>query len=215
MLVASALLIGVASLPVPAVAQSGQPAARRGTPSIAVIDVGYLFKNYKLFSNTMDDIKKRFEEFEAEARDRQDKIRQMAERLKAAPAGSQEYRNLEEQIADATTKLRLDMGRKQKERVEDEAKIYHNAYKRVEWEVQRFADRYGIDLVVRFNSEQMDPSKPESVLQGINRFVVFHRGLNITDQIVASLNGGSPPVPPGGEQQQAQQPHIPGGSRTR
>jgi Skp family chaperone for outer membrane proteins len=209
-LAASVLWIGVVSTPVPAWAQAGQPAARRSSPSIAVIDIGHLFKNYTLFSKAMEDIKADFEQFEKEARERQDQIRKMAENLKATPAGSPEYRNLEEQIAAATTQLRLDMGRKQKERVEEEAKIYFNAYRRVEWEVQKFADRFGIDLVVRFNSEQMDPSKPESVLQGINRFVVYHRSLNITDQILKNLNDQAGPAPG-----TAIKPPIPGATGPR
>ena len=38
-------------------------------------------------------------------------------------------------------------------------------------------------------SEQMDPAKPQSLLQGINRFVVFHRSLNITDHILRDIDG--------------------------
>ena len=59
--------------------------------------------------------------------------------------------------------------------------------------VQRFSDRYQIDLVVRFNSEDMDVGKPETVLQGINRIVVFQRSLNITHHILDELNRGTPP----------------------
>jgi Skp family chaperone for outer membrane proteins len=203
MLMASVMLIGVAALR----AQNGAPngAVGSGSTSVAVIDVGYLFKNYKAFSQAMDDIKRDFEEFEKRVGEQRASMTQKAERLKSLPAGSAEYRQLEEELADATTKQRLEIGRKQKERVEKEAKIYFNAYRRVEWEVQRFADRFGIDLVVRFNSEQMDPAKPETVLQGINRFVVFHRSLNITDHIVGNLNTQVLAEPA-----ENNRPHVPG-----
>jgi hypothetical protein len=44
----------------------------------------------------------------------------------------------------------------------------------------------------------MDPTKPESVLSGINRFVVFQRQLNITGHILDEMNRGTPDVIPGG-----------------
>jgi hypothetical protein len=57
-----------------------------------------------------------------------------------------------------------------------------------------------VDLVVRFNSEKMDPGKPESVLQGINKFVVFNRDLDISNNILQLLEAQTPPAPGPGTQ---------------
>jgi Skp family chaperone for outer membrane proteins len=179
---------------------------------VAVIDVGYIFRNLERFKLAREDINGDAAQFQEEIRDRRAGLAQKAEQLKTTPAGTPQYTQLEEQLANADTQLRLDMARKQKERVEKEAKIYFNAYKEIEEEVRRFADRYGIDLVVRFNSENMDISKPETVLQGINRFVVFQRSLNITNHILDELNRGTPPPGTPG----ISSPQIPrGGTRTR
>ena len=62
---------------------------------------------------------------------------------------STDYKILEERIAGDQTKLRLDMARKQKERIEQEAKVYFNAYREVEDHINKFATTYGIDLVLR------------------------------------------------------------------
>ena len=43
-------------------------------------------------------------------------------------------------------------------------------------------------MVVRYQSEPMDPNKRESVLKNINRIVVFQRDLNITHHILQELN---------------------------
>ena len=56
-------------------------------------------------------------------------------------------------------------------------------------EVEYFAQRQGIDLVVRFNSGQIDPQDRKSVLEGVNRAVVFQQRLNITGHILNRLNG--------------------------
>jgi Skp family chaperone for outer membrane proteins len=184
-------------------ATNSRPAA--GT-SVAVIDIGSIFRNHQRFKKYMDDIKKDFDDFEGYARQQQDVIKQKTDQLKTLPPGSPEYRTMEEQIAEMHTKLRLDIGRKQKERVEQEAKVYFNAYREIELEVNRFADRYGIDLVLRFSSDDMDPAKPESILQGINRFVVLQRNLNITNHVLDELNRKSPPS----EMSRQQPPQIPG-----
>jgi hypothetical protein len=43
----------------------------------------------------------------------------------------------------------------------------------------------------------MDPAKRESIMQGINRFVIYQNRLNITDLILDTLNRGTPAASPG------------------
>ncbi len=38
----------------------------------------------------------------------------------------------------------------------------------------------------------MDPTKRESIMQGINRFVVYQDRLNITDIVLDMVNRGTP-----------------------
>ena len=83
---------------------------------------------------------------------------------------------------------------KRKEFMEAEARAYFNAYTQIVDEVTAFAERYRIGLVLRFNSEQIDPSDPQTVLQGVNRAVVYQDRLNITPQILEQLNRGSVPA---------------------
>ena len=169
-------------------------ASKQGT-SVAVIDVGYIFKNARRFKQTMEDIKLADEKFQEELVRRRDAINASIQKLQQMQKGDPNYKLLEEQIAGDQTKLRLDVARAQKERIEKEAKVYFNAYKEVEDHITKFSGRYGIDLVLRFNSEAMDPTKPESVLSGINRFVVFQRQLNITGHILDEMNRNTPDRP--------------------
>jgi Skp family chaperone for outer membrane proteins len=203
--VAGALLIGICLAQGQAPGQQAVAPRAASGGRVAVIDIGYIFRNHTRFKDAMENIKQDYENFEKYVREQQATLGQKTEKLKATPTGSSEFARLEEEIAEAGTKLRLDMGRKQKERIEREAEVYYNAYSEIEWHVQRFADRYGIDLVVRFNSEKMDPGKPESVLQGINKFVVFNRGLDISNNILnllkdqtaprGEVQNGSPQIP--------------------
>ena len=173
-----------------AVAQGG--ASARPT-SVAVIDINFIFKHHQRFKQAMDDIKKDIEQFEAYLRQEKTNIAKQTEQLKSMPASSEDYRRLESSLANAHTNLQLETGRKRKDILEREAKVYYNAYKEIEERVGHFAHRNGIGLVLRFNSEQMDPTKRESVLQGVNRAVVYQNGLNVTSFILDELNRGTPP----------------------
>ena len=181
--------IGVAPNTAPAAA----PAARG--PNIAVIDVKHIFDNNVRFKQAMDGIKQEYEAFENQVKQTEINLRKQIEELKALQAGSPEFKQLEESIAQTRTQVQLDINRKQKERVEEEAKVYHRAFQDVEAEIAKFSQRNGIDLVLQFSQSEIDPSKPDTVIRGLNRLVVYQNRLNITDYILQEINRGAP-VPP-------------------
>lgn len=187
----------VASMLIGSIATAqGQPGGPRpNAPSgtnVAVIDVGFIFKNANGFKQAMEDIKADDERFKQDALRKQEAMKADLQNLQKQPTGSVQYKSLEEKIASDQTKLRLDMARQQKDRIEAEAKVYFNAYQTLEREINKFATTYGIDLVLRYNGEEMNPAQPESVLNGINRFVVYQRDLNITGHILDTMNRGVP-----------------------
>ncbi|HAN97178.1 MAG TPA: hypothetical protein DCQ98_07000 [Planctomycetaceae bacterium] len=56
--------------------------------------------------------------------------------------------------------------------------------------IAAFADNNGINLVLKFNSEPIDPKDPKSILEGVNREVMYQAGRDITDLIIGQVNGG-------------------------
>jgi Skp family chaperone for outer membrane proteins len=196
----------VAFNPTPVNAQA-QPAGS----GVVVIDINYIFKNHLLFKSKMDDIKQEIETFENYLRDQRTAITQQTEQLKGMPPASTEYQQLEEQLASTHTKLQLETGRKRKDILEREGKVYYNAYQNIEQHVRDFALANGIGLVLRFSNEQMDPTKRESVLQGVNRAVVFQDRKDITAAILDQLNRRTPPA----GVSRTQPPQIPGRTPTR
>ena len=162
--------------------------------SVAVIDINHIFKNHTRFKGAMDGIKADIQAFEAHLNEERKKITLKTEQLKNLPAGSQDYKRLEEELASVHTQLQLETGRKRKEILDREARVYYNAYKEIEQKVAVFADSYGVGLVLRFSSEDMDPTKRDSVLAGVNRAIVFQRNLNITNDILNELNRSTPPA---------------------
>jgi hypothetical protein len=46
---------------------------------------------------------------------------------------------------------------------------------------------------MRYSGEPIDPEDRASILQGVNRALVYHRNLDITDEIIDRVNRGRGP----------------------
>ncbi len=171
-----------ASRPAPA------PAAAPAGPNVAVIDIALIFKHHDRFNAAMGDIKKDIEQFEAYVRDEQKKLKTRAEELQGYNATSPEYKSKEGELARLQSELQVQIGLKRKDFLEQEARVYYRVYKEIEQSVAVTAQRYRIGLVLRFNSDEMKEDDRASVLQGVNRAVVWHSGLDITPQTITDLN---------------------------
>ena len=180
-------------------AQQGTGAAPRtaavaATPSgtnVAVIDVAQIFKKHNRFNAAMQDIKKDIEDFDTFVRGEQTKMKTLAEQLQSFKAGSLEYKQKEEEIARMTSEMQVKIGLKRKEFLEQEARVYYHVYKEIEQSVHTFALRNRIGLVMRYNGDEMKEDDRASVLQGVNRAVVYQQGLDITSFILEDLNKGT------------------------
>lgn len=194
----AAQLFGQAGPPVggPPVRPAAPAAAAGAGTSVAVIDVAFIYKNHNRFNATMLDIKNDIEQFEAYVRKKQGEFKTLGEALGTYNAGSQEYRQKEEELARLQSDLQVEVGLKRKEFLQQEARVYFRVYKEIEGEVTTFAQRNGIQLVLRFNkTDDMKEDDRASVLQGVNRAVVFQQSRDITDIVLAKLNAGTNPPP--------------------
>jgi len=193
----AALLVTLCGLSATAYGQGAPGAARPAaaapppTPTgtnVAVIDIALIFKYHDRFNGEMNDIKRDIEQFEAFVRDQQKSIKAQAEELQSFNASSPEYKSREAALAKAQSELQVKIGLERKNFLEREAKVYYKIYKEIEGSVKTFAQRARIGLVLRFNSDDMKEDDRASVLQGVNKAVVFHQGLDITPFIIEDLN---------------------------
>ena len=114
---------------------------------------------------------------------------------------SLEYKQMEEELARTQSDLQVKVGLKRKEFLEQEARVYYRVYREVEQAVALFAQRNRIGLVLRYNGDEMKEDDRASVLQGVNRAVVYQSNLDVTNFVLQQLNGNShvaPPPTPGG-----------------
>jgi Skp family chaperone for outer membrane proteins len=189
-----AIVVSVGCLISLAVAQSGNPPANRpqtGTgPRLALIDVSRIFKSHSRFKLQMEELKRNVQAAENKVRQEREEITKLAtEVLPTFQKGTQQYSEMEEQIADRQAKLAVAVNRQKNDFLQSEATTYHNVYQEIWQATDYFCRQNSIDMVLRFNGEPVDVQRPDSVLTFINKPVVWYDpGLDITEAILRDVN---------------------------
>lgn len=182
---AIALAICSLSILAPAIALAQETSPHR----IAVVDVAYIFKNHSGIKAQVTQVENDLKNFDAELKTKREALKAAAEQLKQFKVGSPEYAAQEEKVAGMESKLRLDMARKRKELADAEAQIYYENYQQIAEGVKYLAQYYKINLVLRYNSEDMDKDKGDSVIRGVMKNIVYHDdSLDMTKGVMQYLD---------------------------
>ncbi|QDT05940.1 periplasmic chaperone [Rubripirellula lacrimiformis] len=166
---AIAMAIGTLAAMAPNLA-TAQDAGHR----LAVVDVAFIFKNHPGIKSQVAAVENDLKSYSGEMQKKQEELKAAVEQIKAFKPGSAEYSAQEERVASLESKLRLDMARKKKELADAEARIYFDNYQRIADGVKFLAQHYKINLVLRYNSEDMDLEEGQSVIRGVMKNVVYH-----------------------------------------
>jgi len=195
LLFSTIVTISLVSLVSQAIAAPAGPSANATRYGFAVVDVSYIFKQYKQFSDSMEGLKKEMQAAEGKLKGERDAVQSKEEMRKQYNVGSAEFKQLDEEIARLKAEFNLSAGRIRKEFLERESKVYYQTYLQVSNAVQHYAQQHNIGLVLRFNGDQIDPNRREDVLRAINKPVVSQNNIDITPDILALLNrGGAAPA---------------------
>ena len=199
-LVAGMLLANTSAVPVLAQGTTGT--------NVVVLDVGKVFKEHNRFNQALEVMKGDVSKFEKYLQDQRAVIQKMVDELKQKyKPGTPEYNAREAEIAKKTSDIQVDTGLKRKEFMQKEAKLYYNTYTDVTNAVKKFAVKYNIELVLRFNGDEIKQDDPKTIIAGVNSSVVYQNKRDITAAIIAEVNrGGRQAINNGGGG-----PQIPGG----
>ncbi|MEO1619019.1 MAG: OmpH family outer membrane protein [Planctomycetota bacterium] len=156
---------------------------------IAVVDVAYIFRNHAGIKDQMSKVEANLKAYDAELKQKREELKNLAARLKDLKPGTPDYAQLEERFAEMDSKLRLDMNRKRKELADAEAKVYYDNYQHIAAGVKFLANHYKINLVLRYNSEEMKQAEGQSVLRGVMKSIVYHDSeLDMTPGVMQYLD---------------------------
>ena len=155
-LAASVLWMGLAGTPAAAQAPGTQFVA----PTVALVDVNYIFKNHPRFKAQMEEMRVSVTNSQTEWKRQKEGLTKLVERLQEFRAGTPDYQQMEEQIVGEKTRLSTKMQLEQKAFLQREAKIYYDIYQEISQEVQYICQQKGITLVMNFNGDQDQSGEP-------------------------------------------------------
>jgi len=168
---------------------SGPSAATVAAPKVALLDVNRVFKEHARFKSRIEEMRQEVERAEAWAKGERERINKLGEMLQQLRRGTPDYQAKEEELTKAQTDLAVQIQRQKKLFMENEAKIYYDVYQEVWNATDNICQKWQIDMVMRFNGENADVTRPDSVLAFINKDVVWYsRKLDITDMVLAQVN---------------------------
>ncbi|MEL7498496.1 MAG: OmpH family outer membrane protein [Planctomycetota bacterium] len=173
--------------------------AQENAGRVAILDVAKVFKNNPSFEAQMKAIRDDADRLKASITQQQEQIKNDAQELTKYGVGTPERNQLEAQLEQRQTSLRTQARQSETQLLNREARIYFDTYQQMQTVVESIAQQYGLSLVLRFDSEAIDPTNRNEVIKGVNRAVVFHRKLDLTTMVTDQLNarmakGGSAPA---------------------
>jgi Skp family chaperone for outer membrane proteins len=151
--------------------ETAKPKHRRQT--VVVLNVTRLYKESKQFKTEMEKMKADVAKTEENVRRQHDEIRSQREEMETLPATSDERLQKEEHLSKAEAAMAVSVSSRKKTLLKREAAIYLDFYTRVEAAIEAYVKENKIDLVIRTSDETLDVGKPDSVLQHINRPVIW------------------------------------------
>ncbi len=165
------------------------PAASTAPHKIALVDMAYVFKNYKKFEVLREDLKEEIQASEGEAKARAEAVQNLQKKMKALNEGSPEFTAEEQKLAKASAEFEAYRRAAQRDFLKKESQIYHQVYTEASEAVAKYATYFKYTLVLRFNREELDTENAQKLIEGMNRQVVFHREEDdITMSVVDYLN---------------------------
>lgn len=155
----------------------GQPQAQAQGQTqpgmVVVLDMVRVFKAHPGHQAAIKTIEARAEamrkDFQAQQIALQEKAKQASQQYQGTQLDAIEITLRQEEVA-LQTKAR----QAQTELMKSEAETFYKTHSEVMTIVQELCKQYNVGLVLGFDSEPIDPSRPESVIRGVQRSVVYH-----------------------------------------
>ncbi len=157
---------------------------------VGLVDIGRVFKSHPEFSTELASLKSQADQFKAESQQLQQTLMQKAEVLNQYEIESDDYRDQEAMLAKESASMEVEQRNKMRKLLKREAELHFNTYVEISNIISQYCDELGIQLVLRFNSEQMSEKDPRTIMQKVNGNVVYYTPTaDVTDAIIQRVAG--------------------------
>jgi Skp family chaperone for outer membrane proteins len=153
---------------------------------VALLDVAKVFKQARDFNAQMNRMKIEIETFDRTIRGRQAELEKLRPKGSGSAPSSGEAT---EKAAKMAADLQAEVAAKRQSFLVEEARVYADTYKTIQDVVDQICQARDVGVLLRFSSDPIDPADRSSVLQGVNRPVVYSAVPDLTADVIAALNG--------------------------
>ncbi len=167
---------------------TGTASAQEKSGIVAVLDVAKVFKQNRSFESRMQSIKSTADQLKAEIQQKQEAIKQEAQGLNDFEIGSPERNQMEATLEQKQAGLRTEARQAEMDLLTKEAKIYFETYQQMQGVLKSLSAQHGISLVLRFDSEEIDPTNRGEVIKGVNRAIVYQEKLDLTTMVINQMS---------------------------
>lgn len=156
--------------------------------NVALVDIGKVLTSHPVFGGQLQQLKAEAEQFKAETEQLQRQLQQEALGLKGLDPSSNDFKSEESRLAQKAAATEVQQRGVMRELVKREAQLHFDTYNEVKAVIADYCSRNGVQLVLRFNSKQMNENEPAVIMQKVNGNVVFHTNQkDITNDIVTQI----------------------------
>lgn len=166
-------------------ASAQQPTGKPGI--VAVLDLTKVFKDHPTHKAKMDALQQKFEKLKQKYQKEQADLQIQAQEATKNFQGEQ-LKNFELEIQQKNARIRTQARQSQEDLMKSEAQIYYQTYQHVMGIVENLCKQYNVTLVLRYDSTPIDPSKPQTVIRGVQKSVVFFNA-DLTPHVLQAVRG--------------------------
>jgi outer membrane protein len=196
-LVAIAVWCSVALIGLSASQAQGQPAGQARTGGIvAVLDLAKVFESHPGHKAKMQAIEARAEEMKKSFQEQQVALQEKAKNAAQQYQGAQ-LDAIEIQLRQEEASLQTRARQAQTELMKSEAEAFFETHTEIMGIVTTLCQKFDVAVVLRHDSEPIDPSRPETVIRGVQRSVVFASN-DLTPHVLHEINQTSTASAAGG-----------------
>lgn len=159
---------------------------------VAVIDVGYIFKNYPRFNQAMEAMNTEMKSADGQLKADRDKLAQMEDQRNALKPGAPEFKKIDEDLAREKANFTIKQGTLRRDFMEREAKIIYQTYMELTTALKYYTQQHEIGVVVQFRGDPVDPNQQDDIRRAMMQPVIFQNAVDITPDVLGMLMQGVP-----------------------
>lgn len=162
-----------------------EPVLFKPSTRVALVDLTKVFAEHEEFKKQVESMRVDVAEAEKQLKIRKEALEKAGAAVDMLPKGTVKRAAAEQKAALDRQTLQAAVNLQKAQFMEQESQIYVDVYESVLAIIDAYTAEHKIDLVLRFNGDPIGEGQdPQSVMQHLNRQVIYHKGVDITDEII-------------------------------